>query len=128
MKRYDPEHAPDPEEWLELSEAARIRLAREYHLRKRVKLPSLQAHASMHVIVENQIAGDFEPSSRAVIRLQNEGLSRHDAIHAIGSAVAECIFEATKMLPNSEPEVLQTQLAAAIERLSAVQWIKDYGA
>ena len=128
MKRYDPAHAPEPERWLALSEGKRIRFVRDYHVQAKIELPSVKVHAAMHVIVENQIAGGFEPSKRAMIRLQKQGLSRHDAVHAIGSAVAECLFEASKMQPNAEPDELQAQIAATIERLDALQWKRDYGA
>jgi hypothetical protein len=39
-----------------------------------------------HVIVENQAAQGLEtPVRRTLARLQAEGLSRHDAVHAVGS-------------------------------------------
>jgi len=85
MPRYDPLKAPDPEEWLELDEQERIDLAQDYHRRARIKLPSALLHANMHAIVENQIAlGDETPARRVLQRLMNEGLDRHQAIHAIG--------------------------------------------
>ena len=33
MTKYDPERAPNPEEWLELDEQERIILAEQYHRR-----------------------------------------------------------------------------------------------
>jgi hypothetical protein len=62
METYDPLVPPDPAAWLALEEAERLALAEAYHVRKRIKLPSVKAHAVLHVIVENQIAeGDALP-------------------------------------------------------------------
>ena len=56
MQRYDPLEAPDPEEWLELDEQERIDLVREYHRRAGIHLPNEKLHATLHAIVEAQIA------------------------------------------------------------------------
>ena len=94
MPRYDPLKAPDPEEWLDLDEQERIDLAQDYHRRARVKLPNAKLHATMHAIVENQIAlGDETPARRVMQRLMNEGLDRHQAIHAVGSVLFEHIYD-----------------------------------
>jgi len=45
----------------------------------RIKLPNVTAHASLHAIVENQIALNLDPVVRAMHRLGKEGLTRHDA-------------------------------------------------
>jgi hypothetical protein len=90
MDHYDPLLAPDPVEWLAVEEGQRITLVVDYHEGARVKLPNHRVHAAIHVIVENQIAmGEELPVRRVLDRLQNEGLDRHDAIHAIGSVLAE---------------------------------------
>jgi hypothetical protein len=52
VRRYDPLEPPEPEEWLALDEAERIRLAERYHRRARIRVPSTKAHAAMHVVVE----------------------------------------------------------------------------
>jgi hypothetical protein len=119
---YDPDKAPDPKEWLALDEHERIRLAKNYHVARRIKLPNAKAHAVFHAIVENQIAEGFGPSCRAVERLQGEGLTRHDAIHAIASVLANSIFESQKNpTAMSEPE-RQRALNQAIDALSAASW------
>jgi hypothetical protein len=56
MRRYDPIKAPTPEEWLALDEQERIILAEDYHRRARIRLPNATLHATMHAVVENQIA------------------------------------------------------------------------
>jgi hypothetical protein len=120
VNRYDPDRAPNPEEWLALDEQARIRLAEEHHRVARIKQPNLKAHAVFHAIVENQIAEKLEPVVRAVGRLTADGLSRHEAIHAIASVLAEHIqelFSATANEKNSNAIYY-----AAIERLTARGW------
>lgn len=89
MERYDPEHVPDPTEWLELDEQERLLLIERFHRRARIKLGNARLHAVFHVVVENQLAMRDPPSVRATLdRLMREGLSRHDAIHAIASVVS----------------------------------------
>jgi hypothetical protein len=87
METYDPETAPDTAEWLELEEDERIDRVASYHRRVKVKLPNLQVHATLHSVVENQIAEELRTVRETVARLQAEGLSRHDAIHAVGSVL-----------------------------------------
>jgi Domain of unknown function (DUF1841) len=125
LKYYDPEIAPDPQEWLDLDEGERVRLAERHHVRARVELPSVQAHAAFHAIVENQVALNHEPVVRAMARLMKEGLSRHDAVHAVSGVLAEHLFEAAK--ESDADATSQARYNAAIERLSASQWRKQYG-
>lgn len=120
MNKYDPEHAPDSEVWLELDEQERTMLIEDYHRSKRIKLPNLKAHAVFHSIVENQIAEGLEPVLRAMARLTDEGLSRHDAIHAIGSVVAGHIHDLFKS--KEDAVTSQARYNAAVERLSAKNW------
>jgi len=91
METYDPETAPDPSEWLELEEEERIRRIASCHRRLKAKLPNLQVHAALHSVVENQIAKELQTVRETVTRLQAEGLSRHDAIHAVGSVLVGCL-------------------------------------
>ena len=68
----------------------------------------MTAHAALHAIVENQIALNLEPVVRAMHRLRNEGLTRHDAVHAIGSVVAEHLFDILKTSNNDDAADSQT--------------------
>jgi alpha-beta hydrolase superfamily lysophospholipase len=120
VKRYDPDHSPNPEQWLALDEQTRIRLAEEHHRAAKIKLPNLKAHAVFHAIIENQIAENTEPVIRAMARLSTEGLSRHDAIHAIASVLAEHIHE---LLNAKEDQASSVAIYnAAVERLTARRW------
>ena len=122
MEAYNPERGPEPESWLELDEQERIFLIETWHRVARIKLPNLTAHAALHVIVENQIALDLEPVVRAMDRLRKQGLTRHDAIHAIGSVVAENLFGILKADQNDDAAASQARYCAAVERLTAVSW------
>ena len=74
----------------------------------------------VQVVVENQLALADEPVVRALDRLVREGLSRHDAVHAIGSVVAEEIYVLLK--EQDIPDTARTRYYAAIERLTAASW------
>ena len=121
MRRYDPLAAPAPEEWLSLDEGERIRLVDEYHRRARVRLPSRKAHAIFHVVIENQIAaGDEIPVRGTLARLMDEGLDRHEAIHAIGTALSEHIWNLWHQTePKADPNA---PYFAALDRLTAEEW------
>ena len=122
MEAYNPERVPEPESWLELDEQERIFLIETWHRVARIKLPNLTAHAALNVIVENQIALDLEPVVRAMDRLRKQGLTRHDAIHAIGSVVAENLFGILKADQNDDAAASQARYYAAVERLTAASW------
>ena len=87
METYDPETAPDTAEWLELEEDERISRISAYHRHAKIKLPNLNIHAALHAVVENQIAEELQTVRETVARLKEAGLSRHDAIHAVGSVL-----------------------------------------
>jgi hypothetical protein len=93
--QYDADELPDPDAWLELDEAERIDLVIDYHRRTGVQLENPEPHAIAHVVVENQVAlGDATPVPETLDRLMNEGLDRHDAVHAIGSIFMNIALEA----------------------------------
>lgn len=127
MERYDPEIPPDPGQWLALDEDERLILVEDYHRDARVRLPraARRLHATMHAVVENQLAENDDPVVRALSRVIKEGLSRHDAIHALGSVVARNLYEAMK--ENDTPETLRARYYAAVERLTAAEWLRDDG-
>ena len=93
MNHYDLDQTPNPKEWLALDEQFRIGLVESYHRRARVELPNVTIHAAFHVVVENQLAENYEPTARAMTRLTTEGLSRHEAVHALASVVTEHIHD-----------------------------------
>ena len=125
MQRYNPEQEPPADEWLALDEGRRLDLVEIFHRDERISLrqEARLAHASIHVVVENQLALKREPIVRALLRLMKQGLSRHDAVHAIGSVLGETVHDA--MTTEETGETLNARYYAAVERLSAQSWNKS---
>jgi hypothetical protein len=122
METYDPETAPDAAEWLDLEEEERIELVASYHRRKRVRLPRLQMHATLHAVVENQIAEKLQSVRETVARLQAEGLSRHDAVHAVASVLVGHLQD---LLREGAPAQFETEVYSQdLRALSAEGWLK----
>jgi hypothetical protein len=123
---YNPLKGPDPEEWLALDEAKRLELIKDYHRRKRVRLPNLKLHAAIHSIVENQIAlGDETPAQRAAERLMRQGLDRHEAVHAIGSVLMGYVLDIAETPPaDGDPN---PRYFAELEALSVESWRREFG-
>lgn len=121
MQEYDPELGPDPEAWLAADESERIHLVLAFHHEAKVRLPNAMAHATIHVIVENQVAeGDAIPVRGTPTRLQAEGLDRHDAIHAVGAVLNRHLLELMKEGDRGrDPNVAYW---AELEDLSAEGW------
>ena len=127
MFAYDPSIPPEPKAWLDLDELERIRLVEVFHRKQRARPPKIKAHAAFHAIVENQLAEGVESVVRAMSRLNGEGLSRHDALHAIGSVLAEQMHDLITVRAGDSPEMAQSRYDAAVERLSAAEWRRLYG-
>lgn len=124
---YDADVGPDPEGWLSSDEDERIEAVAEYHRSLREPhpaTPSPQLHAGIHATVEYQIAlGDETPVKATLERLLREGLERHDAIHAIGSVLAEHMW--TLMRDEVETPVgtdPSQRYYTALERLDVEAW------
>ena len=92
---YDPERPPDAREWLALDESEKWQLVEEFHAAGgHGEAAKNRIHALVHVIVETQAAaGDAIPVAETIARLIREGLSRHEAVHAVGSVLAMHIHE-----------------------------------
>ena len=125
---YDPEYPPAGSDWLALPEQERIRVVATHHMANRLKSGNAKAHAALHVMVENQVARGLGPTVRAVSRLQAQGLSRHDALHAIGAVVSSHVFAAMREPKAAQSQELQSSINAALERLTAESWRAGYGA
>jgi len=126
LTNYDPYVQPDPELWLSMDESERTYLVEEYHREAEIEVPNMMLHCAIHTTVENQIAlGDEIPVERKLEQLLGEGLDRHDAIHAIGSVLAEFIYNMLhdKKISNEDPnEAYYTELAS----LTAESWRSSY--
>ncbi|MDP6429454.1 MAG: hypothetical protein QF393_15655 [Rhodospirillales bacterium] len=125
MKSYDPFSPPDPGDWQSLDELERIILVLEYHRGAGGEQPNEQAHATIHAVVENQIALLDETPVRATLeRLIGEGLDRHDAIHAIGSVLANFLQE---VLADDKPVPgVYERYYEELDKLSADNWLREF--
>ena len=115
--RYDPTAAPDPLTWLGASEGDRLDSVLQQHKRARERAGNLRMHAAIHVTVEIQLAEGLEPTVRAMERLLEQGLARHDALHAIGSVVAEQMVAAVQ-----GGSFDAAGYAARLDALTAASW------
>lgn len=122
MKKYDPECGPDPARWLASAEDKRIDAVRAYHRRFGGFGQDLLVHASIHVIVENQLAlGQPREIQTAMSRLLGEGLARHDAIHAVASVLAEHLFPILEA-QGDPPSFDHSGYALALANLTSARW------
>ena len=127
VSTYNPEIEPSGPSWLALDEQERIALAEVFHRRANIELPNVKAHAVIHAIVENQIALKIGSVVRAVPRLMKQGLSRHDAIHAVASVLAEHLHDQSNTEIEDSSEISNSRYEASVERLNAKEWLAKYG-
>ena len=113
MEVYDPSQPPDPKQWLALTESERVELVQEFHADALQELEDHDPdeglsrntlHATIHVVVETQLAQRIDPVCQTLTRLMNEGLGRHDAIHAIGGELAGYLFDALRGGTEAAPK------------------------
>ena len=119
---YDASCAPDPEVWLATDEAQKLAAVEAHHRALGVDLPNARLHATMHTIVENQLAAGAPAASRATLeRFVAAGVTRHEAVHAIGSVVAGAIWDVLRR----QTSVDQGAMIAALGRLDPADWHDD---
>ena len=121
MSRYNPDTGPVAAEWLALDEGERVSVVERYHTAEGIPHPQPKLHATIHTVVENQLALNEAVVVETLQRLQQEGLSRHDAVHAIGTVVVEHIMAAFKAKAESGP-ALTTQYFHRLKQLTAEEW------
>ena len=120
MEEYDPDRDLAADEWLDLDEQGRMILVEDYHRRHRIRMPSVEGHAVIHTIVENQLALEEPVVVATFARLRREGLDRHEAVHAIGSVLASHM-RALLVGDQSEREPNE-RYYEALGKLSARKW------
>jgi hypothetical protein len=119
---YNPEKTPPATEWLALDESERIAMVESWHRRARIRIPGANLHAIIHPVVENQIALGESVIVEGLARLRAEGLSRHDALHAIGSVLEEYMSHILKNSSAPEsPEVYYRR----VRGLTAAEWLRS---
>ena len=122
MNTYDADHDPDPRAWLGLDEDTKIDLVVTYHRRRRPRTPRVRLHATFHTIVENQVAANEPVVVGTLNRLRNEGLSRHDAVHAIGSVLAAQVYDVLKREQPDAGKDPNEAYATELRKLTAASW------
>ena len=125
LTAYDPLVELDSAQWTALDEDERLRLVKDYHRRAGIDLPQADLHAIIHVAVENQIAELEEPTYRKLDALIEEGLDRHEAIHAIGSVLVIHLHEITRAEPGDEAPFASYHVE--LDKLTAESWRRDFG-
>jgi hypothetical protein len=124
MEIYDPEVGPSADEWLSTDEAERITLVKSWHHRRGIRVPRMTLHATVHVVVENQIALGEPGVIDTLARLRAEGLTRHDAVHAVGLVLTEHIYD---LLNSTSPTTtdLNGPYLDRLRRLTAAEWLRS---
>ena len=102
-----------------------MELVLDYHNAADVAVPNVTVHATLHVIVESQIArGDELPVRRKAQQLMMQGLDRHEAIHAIASVLMNHIHDTMhKPAPAGDPN---QRYYSALGRLNARKWLRSF--
>jgi len=114
-----------PAAWLALDESEQVALVEAYHQRAGIHLPQATLHAAIHAVVERQLAMQLPEVANTLVRLQREGLDRHDAIHAIGSVLAAHMRQVmTGELDVPDPNPIYF---ARLGQLSAGSWRREFG-
>lgn len=73
----------------------------------------LRVHVATHAVVETQVARGAPPETALTLRrLMDEGLSRHDAVHAIGAVVSEQLISAVGKQASYDELAYTTRLRA----------------
>ncbi len=126
IEKYNLLHAPDPEEWTAHEESERINLVLDYHKRTEDDMPNVYLHSTIHAVVEYQIAGGEEhPVKQTLERLRQEGLDRHEAIHAIGSVLIKYLWETGTGENRSDD--FSGDYFEEVSQLTAQKWFDEYG-
>lgn len=126
MSHYDPNQDPDPSKWLALDDEERVRVIARHHRSPACDHPPAgdpEVHARVHAIIESQIAlGGETPVAATLQRLRREGLSRHQALHAIGSVLARHLFHMMEQ-PEENGEDINEAYFRDVQELSADRWL-----
>jgi len=104
-----------------MDEVERVAAVETYHRRQRIRLPRETLHATIHTVVENQVAIGEGAVVETLARLRSEGLTRHEAVHAIGTVLAEQIFRALKGDSGAQSDLSGSYLDR-VRRLTAAEW------
>jgi len=119
--RYEANEQPHSQIWLELDESERIDAVMDYHRRTRVKLENPELHAIAHVVVENQVVlGEATSVPATLDRLMDEGLDRHEAIHAIASILMSIVHDIAREADDGSD--INAKYGRELGKLTATGW------
>ena len=124
MKYYNPDEPLNESEWLDLDDEERRRLVSNFHESSGEEFQddgALTMHSYMHVFVENQIATNVDLVPETVTKLVRQGLSRHEALHAISAIIVEDIFDMSK---GTKSEFCPKKYRRKLEKITAKRWRK----
>ena len=99
-------------------------MVERYHRREGGYGALLDTHTVIHTVVETQLAEKHAPVKAAYLRLRKGGLNRHESIHAIGSVLAEHLWEFVKE-DKVHPDPNEVYFAA-LDELTVESWHKAY--
>jgi hypothetical protein len=66
------------------------------------------------------------PVAEVVQKLVNEGLDRHDAIHAVGSIPGKFFWKAFKGLDAESPDSWKDSYFIEVRELTTEKWYREY--
>lgn len=124
-RRYDADEGPDPQEWLEHDESEQHRYVAAYHeFHKPHPIPEgARLHYLFHSTVENQLADGDEVVAGTLERLVDEGLSRHQGIHAIANVLSDYIYDLLGDGEVSAATGFEEDYHAELKALTAEKWL-----
>ena len=104
---YHAERALDAHAWQALSPDERLEQVEAYHQRLPGGRPppDPRRHAALHVLVEDQLAAEDPPEVLSALgRLVQDGMTRHEALHAVGFIATQVMQRAveTRSAPDFE--------------------------
>jgi hypothetical protein len=118
---YDADSQPHALQWRALDGKERIRAVVHFHVQRGIAVPHLKWHALMHVNIENMLLPARSPMSRALQRLQDQGVGRHDAIHTFAAVTLAHPVDDLMGDPRLSPRERQLAFNSAIDALTRAQ-------
>lgn len=104
---------------LEQQLMAAVLAEHERHPHPGVEGARMKLHLSLHVVAETQIRRRNPPVvAETLERLMREGLDRHEAIHAIGTVIAEEVMQVV----GGKQRYDEIVYAEKLRELSAAAW------
>lgn len=124
MRDYNPAKNPSRQEWLALDDDQRVDLVTHFHTKIGDIGEHQSSHALIHTVLETQIAENTPGVRDAIGRLRKQGLNRHDAIHALGTVLAEHMHNLAHSNYSDDEEPTQIYLEK-ISAFNASDWYSD---